>query len=296
MRLGWIALVLCLVATAHASPKRVVVIDFEGPRKLADPARAIVLKALGDRYAVVSSKRWQAATMATPSHGPLDWAGAAKAAGIDAIIEGWVDPEGGRTHAMTIAVREASSGKQIDTITVRMSDQSVVSDDDTLKLSHGLDALLAWVDADPTTPEVADPPPVQLSPVDDASYPSAEPVIEILRTGGLHSHHQGAVIWADGTVQLIGSHCRQHSSLTPLHVAALLTTLDRAGIFEVRSDRHTCRDGLEYEVDVRIDTRRVAARGTSCGDDESVPEQAYDLVLSAFSKNLCAPDDTGDDN
>jgi hypothetical protein len=285
----------CLVATAHASPKRVVVIDFEGPRKLADPARAIVLKVLGDRYDVVSSKRWQVAMMATPSHGPLDWASAAKAAGVDAIIEGWVDPEGGRTHPMTIAVLEASSGKQIDTVTVLMSDQGVVSDDATLKLSRNIDELMAWVDGEAML-AIAEPPPVQLPPVYVASYPSAEPVIEIRLTGGFHSHHEGAVIWADGTVQLNGPHCTQRSSLTPLHVGALLATLDRAGIFAASSRRRNCRDGLEYEVDVRIDSRRVAAHGTSCGDDESVAEQAYDLVASALSKNLCVANETrGDD-
>ncbi len=146
------AAVLATAATADAKPtKRVAILDFEGPRLLADSGHAAVQTVLNDQYDIVSTKRWEAAKMAAAGRGPLQWSTAAKAAGVDAVVEGWIDPEGMRTHTMTIAVRDAMTGRQIDTVSVKITDKGVVSDEATHKLTSGLDELLNWVDDEAST-------------------------------------------------------------------------------------------------------------------------------------------------
>jgi hypothetical protein len=139
------AVLLATTASADAKPRRVAILDFSGPRTLADAGRSAVVTVLSD-YDVVSTKRWLAAKMAADGRGPLQWSTAAKSAGVDAVVEGWVDPDGMRTHSMTVAVRDASTGRQIDTVSVRISDTGQVSDDAQKKLAKGLDDLLNWVD------------------------------------------------------------------------------------------------------------------------------------------------------
>jgi hypothetical protein len=143
-----IAAVLASAASANAKPRRIVILDFEGPRLLADQGRSAVVQVLNDTYDVVSTKRWQAAKMAAVGRGPLQWSMAAKASGVDAVVDGWVDPEGMRTHTLTVAVSDAMTGRQIDTVSIKITDKGVVSDDATKKLTTGLDDLLQWVDSE----------------------------------------------------------------------------------------------------------------------------------------------------
>ena len=63
---------LCAAAsTADARPRRVVVLDFDGPRQLADTGRSTVLSVLGEQYDVVATKRWEdaRASAAQQTHG-----------------------------------------------------------------------------------------------------------------------------------------------------------------------------------------------------------------------------------
>jgi hypothetical protein len=147
-----LAALLALTASADAKPRHIAIVDFDGPRALADAGRAAVVSVLGETYDLVSTKRWEAAKMANVGRGPMQWSSAAKQSGVDAIVEGWVDPEGMRTHTMTVAVRDASTGRQIDTVSVKISDKGVVSEDATRKLTSGLDDLLTWVSDDASTP------------------------------------------------------------------------------------------------------------------------------------------------
>jgi hypothetical protein len=142
------AAVLASAASADAKPRRVVILEFDGPRTLADSGRAAVVQVLNDSYDVVSTKRWEAAKMAAVGRGPMQWSTAAKAAGVDAVVDGWVDREGMRTHLMTIAVSDAMTGRQIDTLSVKITDTGVVSDEAHKKLTSGLDELLNWVDSE----------------------------------------------------------------------------------------------------------------------------------------------------
>lgn len=292
VRLASIVVVVCIAMAASASPKqRVTVLDFEGPTQLADKARDVVVKILGDRCDLVPPRNWMAAKMTTVSRGPLPWAAAAKSAGVDAVVEGWVDPDGVHTHDMTVAVRDASTGEQIDTISVKISDQGAISDDQTRTLSRGLDDLLTWLDG-PTAP-----PPARLPAViADASYPTDEPVIEVLLTGGFSGHHEGAVVWANGTVQVFGPRCTRAGKLAPKRVAALIDVLDQSGIFATRDSQRMCLDGFEFEIDVRKGDQRVAAHA-SCSNG-SLPAQASKLVWSVLGPNPCGADNnkSGDDD
>jgi len=146
------AALLALAASADARPRHIAVLDFDGPRLLADAGRGAVVNVLGEQYDLVPTKRWEQAKMASLGRGPLQWSSAAKSAGVDAVIEGWVDPEGMRAHTMTVAVRDASTGRQIDTVSVKISDKGVISDASTNKLGKDLDDLLNWVDDDASTP------------------------------------------------------------------------------------------------------------------------------------------------
>jgi hypothetical protein len=69
LRLG----LLGIAATASASPKRrLAVLDFAGPRQLADAARRDVMQVLADQYDVVSTTRWEAAKAADSRQGVFD--------------------------------------------------------------------------------------------------------------------------------------------------------------------------------------------------------------------------------
>src|SRR5688572_13447469 len=103
------AAALCTAASAEAKPRRIVVLDFDGPRGLADTGRNTVVSLLGSQYDLVNAKRWEDARAEAQrtTHGPNSWRKAAKQSGVDAVIEGWIQDEG-RHKVMTVAIREAS--------------------------------------------------------------------------------------------------------------------------------------------------------------------------------------------
>jgi hypothetical protein len=72
------------------------------------------------------------------------WSTAAKATGIDAIVDGWVAADGVRTPTMTVEVRDASTGRQIDTITVRIGNDGNLDERSTHKLANELVELIEW--------------------------------------------------------------------------------------------------------------------------------------------------------
>src|SRR5882672_9142319 len=105
-RLTFAAAALCAAHSADAKPRRVVILDFDGPRELADAGNQAVKEALAD-YDLVAKKRWETARVNAQrtGAGPTTWAKAAKASGVDAVIEGWVQEEG-RHKMLTVVVRD----------------------------------------------------------------------------------------------------------------------------------------------------------------------------------------------
>jgi hypothetical protein len=148
-RLALIAAALCAAAaTAAAKPRRVVILDFDGPRQLADAGRSSVMTALGSSYDVVATRRWEQARAAAAqqTHGPAQWSRAARQSGVDAVIEGWVQDEG-RRKILNVVVREARNGREFDTISVRLDARTGVSTETTRRLQASLDEVLDWIDA-----------------------------------------------------------------------------------------------------------------------------------------------------
>lgn len=145
-RLALSAAALCAaVSTADAKPRRIVILDFDGPRQLADSGRSSVLTAL-QQYDVVATARWEKAraTAAQQAHGPAQWSKAAKQSGVDAVIEGYVQDEG-RRKILNVVVREASNGKEFDTITVRFDGKAGMSSESARQLATSLDEVLDWI-------------------------------------------------------------------------------------------------------------------------------------------------------
>jgi hypothetical protein len=148
-RFALTAAALCAAAsTADAKPKRVVILDFDGPRQLADAGRSSVMAVLGEQYDVVSTKRWDKARSdaAQKSHGPEQWSRAAKQSGVGAVIEGCVQDEG-RRKILNIVVRQADNGKEFDTISVRLDAKNGISTESSRQLQASLDEVLDWIDA-----------------------------------------------------------------------------------------------------------------------------------------------------
>ncbi len=136
-------------ATAEAKPRRVVILDFDGPRALADTGREAVVTLLGETYDVVATKRWEDARAAAEqkTHGPATWSKAAKKSGVDAVIEGWIQDEG-RHKVLTVAVREASTGNEIDSVSVRLGQKGLSTEGKT-KLQTELDGVLEYIEGSP---------------------------------------------------------------------------------------------------------------------------------------------------
>jgi hypothetical protein len=147
-----------LAAEADAKPRRVVVLEFDGPRRLADSGRSAVMSVLGDQYNIVATKAWDTARARAAGRGPQQWRQASKQAGVDAVIEGWVQAEG-RHHVLTVAVREAATGRELDTLSIRIKGEGVTPEA-SQRLAVQLDDLLGWIDGDinadpaPTLPDV----------------------------------------------------------------------------------------------------------------------------------------------
>jgi hypothetical protein len=136
---------------ADAKPRRVVVLDFDGPRALADRSRTAVANLLGEQYDVVSIKRWEdARAQVKDTRGPQGWRKAAKQSGVDAVIEGWIQDEG-RHKLLYVLVRDASTGDEVDKLAIRLAKHGV-SESGSVKLRAQLDEVLEYVEA---MPEIA---------------------------------------------------------------------------------------------------------------------------------------------
>ncbi|MDQ3338662.1 MAG: hypothetical protein M4D80_26150 [Myxococcota bacterium] len=141
------AAALCAAAaTAEAKPRRVVILDFDGPRSLADSGRTAVVSLLGEQYDIVTKKKWEDARSRASkgSFGPQTWSKASKLSGVDALVEGWVQDEG-RHKVLNIVVREASTGREFDTLTFKFGKSGLSSD--TLGLVRvGLEDVLDYIE------------------------------------------------------------------------------------------------------------------------------------------------------
>jgi hypothetical protein len=149
-RIALAAAALCSAASAaDAKPRRLVILDFDGPRGLADTGRTAVVNLLGEQYDVVATKRWEDARAAAQqkSHGPSTWQKAAKQSGVDAVIEGWIQDEG-RHKVLTVAVREAATGVEIDSVSVKLGAKGLSADGKT-KLQTDLDGVLEYIEGTP---------------------------------------------------------------------------------------------------------------------------------------------------
>ncbi len=135
--------------TADAKPRRLVILDFDGPRGLADTGRDEVVQVLGETYDVVAKKRWEEAraNASRKTAGPSAWQKAAKTSGVDAVIEGYISDDG-RHKQLTVQVREATTGNEIDNITIRLG-QKGLSTDNRQKLSEELNGILQYIEGAP---------------------------------------------------------------------------------------------------------------------------------------------------
>ena len=142
------ALVAAGATAADAKPRRVVILDFDGPRTLADSGRAAVVNLLGEQYDVVASKRWaEARAQVKDVRGPQGWRKAAKASGVDAVIEGWIQDEGAH-KLLYVLVRDASTGDEVDKVSVKLGKAGVTATNSS-KLRSELDEVLESVEANP---------------------------------------------------------------------------------------------------------------------------------------------------
>ncbi len=120
-RLGFFATLLAS-SLAAADSHRIAVLDFDGDTTLADAGHNAVVKELGREHSLVPSKIWLDAKLGT-SHtkylGKAWWTTAAKRAGVDALVEGWVQEEG-RTKVLTVVVTDASSGTELQKLEVEL--------------------------------------------------------------------------------------------------------------------------------------------------------------------------------
>jgi hypothetical protein len=147
-RIALTAAALCAAGTtiADAKPRRVVILDFDGPRTLADNGRSAVVSLLGEQYDVVATKRWEEArAQVKDTRGPQGWRKASKQSGVDAVIEGWVQDEG-RSKLLYIVVRDASTGDEVDKVSVKLG-KSGVTTSGTEQLRVQLDEVLEYVES-----------------------------------------------------------------------------------------------------------------------------------------------------
>lgn len=176
-RFALTAAALCAAAsTADAKPRRLVIMDFDGPRQLADAGRSSVLSLLGEQYDVVATRSWEQARAAAAkqTHGPAQWSRAAKQSGVDAVIEGWVQDEG-RRKILNVVVRQADNGKEFDTISVRLDGKNGISTENSRQLANNLDEVLDWINTgENETPQTYAP----VTPKRIGSTKPAAPAIE----------------------------------------------------------------------------------------------------------------------
>ena len=139
------ALTTAAAGAAEAKPRRVVVLDFEGKRGVADQGKATVVSVLSADYDMVSSKTWvdAKAAAARKTHGPAAWSKAARATGVDAVVEGWVQDEG-RSKVLTLVITDASNGEESDQLSIKLGTGFDV--DLAEKVRKGLEDRFEWID------------------------------------------------------------------------------------------------------------------------------------------------------
>jgi len=93
---------------------------------------------------VVPTKVWETALSRASGLGKERWRIASKATGVHAVIEGWVQDEG-RHRVLTVSVRDASTGNEIDSVSARI-ENGALSDETRRKLGNALAEMLEWVD------------------------------------------------------------------------------------------------------------------------------------------------------
>ena len=80
---------------------------------------------LGEQYDVVATRRWEEARASVREvRGPQGWRKAARQSGVDAVIEGWIQDEG-RSKLLYVLVRDASTGDEIDKVSVKLGKAGV---------------------------------------------------------------------------------------------------------------------------------------------------------------------------
>lgn len=153
-KLIFAAATFAAAASADAKPQHhLVVVDFDGlPRQLAETGRANVVALLGQDYDMVPTKKWEAARAQAPGRGPAQWKQAAKKSGVDAVVEGWINSEG-RHHTLTVSVRDAITGNEIDNVSVTIGDKGL-SDENKKQLQGQLEDIIGWVDSDSASEDV----------------------------------------------------------------------------------------------------------------------------------------------
>lgn len=131
------------LASAHARPLRVVVLEFDGHRERSEAAREVVIDVVGDRDDVMSTRSWTRAWARTPAWGGQRWHRTSQATGADAVIEGFLVEEA-MHYSLTVVVRRASTGEHLDDLTVTV-DPEGMSPAARRALRRGLEDILDWV-------------------------------------------------------------------------------------------------------------------------------------------------------
>lgn len=183
-----------LGGTAYAG-KRVAILDFDGPRALAETGRDAVVRAIGEDNDLIPPKRWLDAktTASRTQRGPRMWSKAARQAGVDALVEGWVQAEN-RQKVLTVIVSDAATGKELDHVTIKLGADGLT--ETTLKalrqeLADRLDGIEAVsvpvpsalepvklgteVAPAPIGPQLPTPAPVKVAAIDPATTVTLEP-------------------------------------------------------------------------------------------------------------------------
>jgi hypothetical protein len=155
----FVVLLICAAsAIASAKPRHVAVLEFDGPKPLAENSRRSVLAALKE-YDLVSPARWQAELdKAKEKNGPTSWFKASEKAGVEAVVEGGFETLGGRKF-LVVSVIDASTGKLIDQpLQIDVGGASLSSNGE-LRLAEGLASRLELLpeplEVKPTYPATA---------------------------------------------------------------------------------------------------------------------------------------------
>ena len=131
------------LASAHARPLRVVVLEFDGHRSRSEAAREVVIELVNETDDVLSTRSWTRAYARAPAWGTRRWQRASETTGADAVIEGFLVEEG-QHYSLTVVVRRASTGDHVDDVTINVDPDGMVPTE-RRKLRRGLADILDWI-------------------------------------------------------------------------------------------------------------------------------------------------------